>query len=116
MPIVTFHKNGSVFQEEVPQKTNLVVMAGIRKFPFPHLSYGCGMGKCGKCACHILSGAEHLPEPGWKEKKVLGHRLEHQVRLACQLWLTGDLELSQDDPASPAFAAVGARVPQSEPG
>ena len=93
--IVTIHKAGEVFAGEVLPNSNLVVRAGVRKFPFPHLSYGCGMGKCGKCACRILAGAEALPPPNWKEDKVLGERLDAGMRLMCQLWLSHDIALEQ---------------------
>lgn len=96
MPKITLHKGGQAHTGEVKENTNLIVRAGIRKFPYPNLSYGCGMGKCGKCASRILSGAEHLPEPNWKEKQVLGAHLGTGCRLVCQLWITHDLELSQD--------------------
>ena len=96
MPKIIIHKNGQPHEGEVKENTNLVVRAGIRQFPFPHLSYGCGMGKCGKCASRILTGAEQLPEPNWKEKKVLGEHLAAGCRLVCQLWISHDLELSQD--------------------
>jgi len=85
MPAVTFHKNGQVYVDDVKENTNLVVRAGIKQFPFPHLTYGCGMGKCAKCACRVLQGAEHLPVANWKERKQLGERLEQGWRLACQL-------------------------------
>jgi ferredoxin len=96
MPIVVFHKAGHTFTDEVKDNTNLVVRAGIKQFPFPHLKYECGMGKCAKCACRIIAGAEHLPPVNWKEKKQLGERIGDGWRLACQLWLTHDVELSQD--------------------
>ncbi len=80
---------------EVGENTNLVVRAGIKQFPYPLLRYGCGMGKCCKCASRILSGAEHLPPPNWKEKKQLGARLDDGYRLVCQLWLMHDIELEQ---------------------
>ncbi|MCE8037918.1 2Fe-2S iron-sulfur cluster-binding protein [Halomonas sp. MCCC 1A11062] len=99
MPLITIHKNGEVFEGEVQPNTNLVVRAGIRQFPYPHLSYGCGMGKCAKCMCKVLKGGEALPEPNWKEKKMLGERLEQGYRLACQLWVEEDLELAQDSAA-----------------
>ncbi len=103
MPRVVLHKKGQVYEGEVPDKSNLVVKAGIRKFPYPNLSYGCGMGKCAKCACIVLKGGEHLPEPNWKEKKQLGEeRLAEGFRLACQLWITSDIELSQDVSVQPA--------------
>ena len=104
---IIVHKNGVAHSGEVKENSNLVVSAGVRKFPYPSLSYGCGMGKCGKCTSRILAGAEHLPEPNWKEKKVLGEHLAEGCRLICQLWISHDLELSQDDlpvitPARPA--------------
>ena len=96
MPSVTFRVGDQAFTEEVADNTNLVVRAGIKKFPFPHLKYKCGMGKCGTCASRVLAGAEHLPAPNWKEEKVLGERLSQGWRLGCQLWLHQDLELTQD--------------------
>lgn len=100
MPLIKIHKNGEVFEGEVQPNTNLVVRAGIRQFPYPHLSYGCGMGKCAKCMCKIISGGEALSEPNWKEKKMLGPRIEQGYRLTCQLWVVEDLELLQDNPSS----------------
>jgi ferredoxin len=97
MPIVVFHRNGEVHRGEVKENTNLVVRAGIKQFPYPHLRYECGMGKCSKCACLVLGGAEHLPPPNWKEKKQLGERLAQGYRLACQLWIEHDIELVQGD-------------------
>lgn len=96
MPIIKIHKDGEVHQGEVPDNSNLVVRAGIRQFPYPHLSYGCGMGKCTKCTSQVIQGQEHLPEPNWKEKKLLDEDLEDGFRLTCQLWVTHDLEISQD--------------------
>ncbi|HEU0196242.1 MAG TPA: 2Fe-2S iron-sulfur cluster-binding protein [Nevskiaceae bacterium] len=93
---VVFHKNGETYTGEVAEHSNLVVLAGIRKFPYPNLKYKCGMGRCGTCACKIISGADHLESPNWKERKRLGDHLAEGYRLACQLWLTHDLELTQD--------------------
>ncbi|HRP97107.1 MAG TPA: 2Fe-2S iron-sulfur cluster-binding protein [Rhodocyclaceae bacterium] len=109
MPKVILHKNGQVFEDEVKDNTNLVVRAGIRQFPYPHLRYECGMGKCSKCACKVLAGAEHLPPPNWKEKKQLGDKLAEGYRLTCQLWLHADIELLQDvEWTPPALAAADA--------
>lgn len=97
MPTITLHKDGEVYQNQVNENTNLVVKAGIRQFPYPHLRYGCGMGRCAKCACKVLAGADHLPPANWKEKKQLGEeRLEQGYRLMCQLWINEDLEIEQD--------------------
>jgi ferredoxin len=108
MPIVTLHKNGQTYRDEVKPNTNLVVRAGIKQFPYPHLSYECGMGKCAKCACKVLAGAQHLPEPNWKEKKQLGDRLERGYRLVCQLWLEHDIELLQEPAPTPVTAVAAA--------
>ena len=96
MPRIIVHKNGQAHEGEVKENTNLVVRAGIKQFPYPNLSYGCGMGKCGKCTSRIVSGGEHLPEPNWKEKKLLAEKLDEGYRLICQLWIHHDLEISQD--------------------
>jgi ferredoxin len=96
VPKIILHRDGGVFEGEVAENTNLVVRAGIKQFPYPNLRYGCGMGKCCKCASRVLNGAEHLPEPNWKEKKLLGHHLEQGYRLICQLWLSHDVEIAQD--------------------
>ncbi|SOY93944.1 putative Ferredoxin [Cupriavidus taiwanensis] len=109
MPKVILHKFGQTFTDEVGPNTNLVVRAGIRQFPYPNLRYECGMGKCSKCACRVIAGAEHLPPPNWKEKKQLGERLEQGYRLACQLWIEHDIELAQDDvPAAAPLAGASA--------
>ena len=95
MPKVVVHKNGKAHAGEVKENSNLVVRAGIRQFPYPDLSYGCGMGKCGKCTSRIIAGAEHLPPPNWKEQKVLGEKIGEGYRLICQLWIHHDIELEQ---------------------
>jgi ferredoxin len=95
MPFIKIHKNGETYEGEIPDNSNMVVRAGIRQFPYPHLSYGCGMGKCSKCMCKVISGEDTLVEPNWKEKKMLGPKIEEGYRLACQLWVSDDLELSQ---------------------
>lgn len=97
MPLVVIHRDGQSHTGEVRPNTNLVVRAGIKQFPFPHLRYSCGMGKCATCTCKVLAGADHLPEPNWKEKKQLGERLDQGYRLACQLWIHQDIEISQDE-------------------
>ena len=110
MPKIILHKNGQIHEGEVKENTNLVVRAGIRQFPYPNLAYGCAMGKCGKCTSRVIAGGEHLPEPNWKEKRLLEGKLEDGLRLVCQLFINHDLELSQDGipaivPPRPAPAA-----------
>ncbi|MDD9266972.1 2Fe-2S iron-sulfur cluster-binding protein [Paenibacillus sp. GCM10023248] len=94
MPNVTLHQNGQVYQQEVNANSNLVVLAGIKKFP--HLKYGCGMGKCTKCMVQVVAGADKLQEPNWKENKMLGEKIGEGYRLACQLYISEDIELRQE--------------------
>jgi len=102
MPKIAIHKDGQLHTGEVKENTNLVVRAGIKQFPFPHLKYRCGMGQCGTCTSRIIAGAEHLPEPNWKEQKILGERLKLGYRLCCQLWIKHDLELTQENLVPPS--------------
>lgn len=118
MPTVVFRKGDAVHTDVVKDNTNLVVRAGIKQFPYPNLSYQCGMGKCATCACQVLHGAEHLPPPNWKEKKQLGERVEQGWRLACQLWITHDIELAQPvrtGAAAGAGVGVGTTLRTSPP-
>ena len=105
MITVTLHREGQTHVGEVKENSNLVVRAGIRQFPYPHLRYECGMGKCAKCACRVLKGGEDLPPPNWKEKKQLGDLLDAGYRLLCQLWIQKDIELLQDERALERNAA-----------
>ncbi|WP_141432648.1 2Fe-2S iron-sulfur cluster-binding protein [Bacillus sp. 03113] len=100
MPKVKVHVNGKVIEEEVKDHANLVVLSGIKAFP--KIKYACGIGKCTKCTCKIINGAEHLAEPNWKEKKMLGDKLDEGFRLTCQLTITKDIELTQDVVITPA--------------
>jgi len=93
MPKVTLRKDGEVYEQEVEKGANLVVLAGIRKFP--NISYGCGMGKCTKCTSKILNGEKQLKSPNWKEEKMLGVKLQEGYRLLCQIEITDDIELEQ---------------------
>lgn len=95
MPTITFHRNGQTHVQEVKKNANLVVLAGIRQFS--DLKYGCGMGRCTKCTSKIIKGGEHLAPPNWKEQKMLGEKLKEGYRLTCQLFITHDLELEQND-------------------
>jgi ferredoxin len=114
MPKIVIHAGGQTHVGDVPANTNLVVQAGSRRFPFPHLRYGCGMGKCARCACRVLEGAQHLPEPGWKERRQLGPRLDEGYRLMCQIWVQADIALAQDDEAlAPEVGAATREQPCS---
>jgi ferredoxin len=94
MPIVKLHNDGQVYEQEIAANSNLVVLAGIKKFPY--LKYGCGMGKCTKCSIKVICGGDKLAEPNWKETKMLGEKLNAGIRLACQIYITEDIEIIQE--------------------
>ena len=96
MPFVKVISENKIIEENVTENTNLVVQAGIKKFPYPYLKYKCGMGTCGTCASLIISGKNNLPEPTWKEVKVLKEKLDLGYRLACQFRISHDIEIKQE--------------------
>ncbi|MDC1086228.1 2Fe-2S iron-sulfur cluster-binding protein [Alphaproteobacteria bacterium] len=96
MPLVRLFHDHDIFEKKLDKNTNLVVQAGIKKFPFPYLKYKCGMGACGTCECFIISGKENISEPTWKEKKILKEKLSLGFRLACQFRILNDVDLKQN--------------------
>jgi ferredoxin len=95
MPKVILHVDGTIEEQEVKENANLVVLAAIRQFP--KLKYGCGMGRCTKCTCQVINGAEGLAPPNWKEEKMLGDKVNEGYRLTCQITIQHDLEISQEN-------------------
>ncbi len=95
MPKVILHVDGITIEQEVKDNANLVVLAGIRQLP--QLKYGCGMGRCTKCVCQVIDGAETLTPPNWKEEKMLGDKLNEGYRLTCQFTVQNDIEISQEN-------------------
>ena len=77
MPLVKIISENKIIEENVTENTNLVVQAGIKKFPYPYLKYKCGMGTCGTCSSLIINGQKYLPDPTWKEVKILKEKFEH---------------------------------------
>ena len=95
MPFVKIIHGDEVFEQDVNENTNLVVQAGIKKYPFPYLQYKCGMGTCGTCSSKIISGAENLSKPTWKEIKVLKEKLDLGYRLVCQFRVFHNIVIKQ---------------------
>jgi ferredoxin len=95
MPKVKLHVAGTIIEQDVKENANLVVLAGIRQLP--QLKYGCGMGRCTKCVCQVIDGAEDLAPPNWKEEKMLGDKVNEGYRLTCQFTVQKDIELTQEN-------------------
>ncbi|WKB35860.1 hypothetical protein QS257_21480 [Terrilactibacillus sp. S3-3] len=51
-------------------------------------------------ASEIIKGEESLSGPNWKEKRTLGDDLAEGYRLACQLRIRSDIELTQEEVAA----------------
>lgn len=113
---VILHGAEGTIEQEVPKGSNLVVLAGLRKFP--GLRYSCGMGRCTRCASKVVKGAELLPQPNWKEEKMLGEdKLAEGYRLLCQLYIKHDIEIVQDaTPLKPAWKRIPAEEIKSSEG
>jgi len=106
---VILHCSGQTYEQNVPKNSNLVVLAGLKKFP--GLRYGCGMGRCTRCASKVISGGEHLPTPTWKEEKMLGDKLNEGYRLLCQMSINHNIELIQEEtPLKPAWKRMAQKL------
>ena len=91
------HKNGETHRGEVKAGSNLVVRAGIRQFPYPHLAYKWRHGDL-----------RHLRQPGSRLGRSIWSRRTGKsrsgsatgsttgYRLICQLWVQHDIEIAQD--------------------
>lgn len=70
------------------------VLDASRFAGIPHASVCGGRGRCSTCRVRVGRGAEHLPPPSPAEKRVLDRvSAPPQVRLACQIRPTHDLEV-----------------------
>ncbi|QIZ46166.1 2Fe-2S iron-sulfur cluster-binding protein [Dickeya zeae] len=62
------------------------------------MKFGCKTGNCGICRIKILSGMENITSRTSKEKRLF-KALEiedHDIRLACQCKITGDVTLIEN--------------------
>lgn len=60
-----------------------------------------GIGSCGACLVHLLSGAVNPPTPA-EYQKLSAEQRGQGLRLACQLRPRGDTEIRLDRPARPS--------------
>lgn len=93
MPQVTFltNENKTI---EVPDQSNLLRASMRDQGGIP---FKCGGGICGTCKCKIESGIENTDEVKKKEQKHLSEEdIEQGYRMACQTFISGDVEVSWD--------------------
>jgi adenylate cyclase len=83
----------------------MTVLEISRAAGIPHASVCGGRGRCSTCRVRLGAGAERLPPPSAEEARVLARvGAGDNVRLACQIRPTGDLELT---PLVPPQLAAG---------
>lgn len=89
MPSVMFTKSKTIFNFE-----GVISLLDCRE----HMTFGCKTGNCGICRVRVLSGMENITDKTAKENRlfdVLGVK-NHDVRLACQCKITGDVTLIEN--------------------
>jgi len=100
MPKITFTREGR--EIEVPEGANLrqaALAEGIQLYPGIKQYLNChGFAQCGECRVYIKKGMENTSPKTFLEKLriavswfKIGH--EHEVRLACQTKVLGDIEV-----------------------
>jgi adenylate cyclase len=95
-----------------PQGQRLAVLRGTtvleasRQFGIPHAAVCGGRGRCSTCRIRVGAGGEHLPLPSESEQRVLRRvSAPPGVRLACQVEVTGPLEVTPLLPPASSPAA-----------
>jgi adenylate cyclase len=78
----------------IKSPVGLTLLEMSRRNQIPHPSVCGGKGRCASCRVLVLNGMETLPVPSGLEKKMLERiRAPKQVRLACQIRPTEDLNV-----------------------
>jgi adenylate cyclase len=71
------------------------LLEASRAHHIPHASACGGRGRCSTCRVRILAGREHCPPPEDNERRTLARiAADPDVRLACQLRPSGDVEVA----------------------
>lgn len=100
MPKIHFTREKKVIEcAEGANLRQVALQNSVELYPGMKRIFNChGFGHCGECRVHVLKGMENLSPKGLKEKFRIavswfkfGH--EHEVRLACQAKVQGDVEV-----------------------
>jgi ferredoxin, 2Fe-2S len=85
----------------VPFNKKIIPLAGesiftaLRRHGFPIASSCGGDGVCAKCVITIIKGADNCSSTTLREKELISDNvLGTDERLSCQVYATGDVELS----------------------
>ena len=101
------YANGTTFAID----PGMTVLEGSLAAGVPHASVCGGRGRCSTCRVRLGEGLEHLPSPSDDETKVLKRiGAGDNVRLACQVRPTKDLDVTPLLPANADPSTSQARV------
>lgn len=85
------------------------VLEASRRYGIPHAAVCGGRGRCSTCRVRLGAGSDRLPAPSEAEQRVLQRvSAPPGVRLACQIAVTGPLEVTPLLPAATGLAATTA--------
>lgn len=94
--IAVTYTNGATVR--APRGLSLLAISRINNIP--HASVCGGRARCSTCRVRVLAGQENLSPPSEREQQVLRRvGAPPNVRLACQIYPTGDLTVSTLLPA-----------------
>lgn len=108
------HFLNEVITVEVPAQTTLrdaAMQSGIELYRGMWTHVNCiGNGICGRCRVWILAPDHHLSPPSLRERF---HRVRGMMRLACQVRVTGDIEVRTRPIGPPVIKEIspGLNVP-----
>ncbi len=114
MPKVKFINE--IISVDVPQGAilrDVAIAQGIEIYRGMWTHINCrGMGICGRCRIWVLSNKSNVSKPSLIRERLV-HRVKGDLRLACQVRITGDVEI-KTRPLGPAvIKAVGPQRPAS---
>lgn len=94
----------------VENPPGVTVLEASRGAGIPHASVCGGRGRCSTCRVRVGAGLDSQPPPSEDERKVLARiSAPPNVRLACQLRPTSDIEVTPLLPPNSGPRAAGAR-------
>lgn len=93
MPTIRFTTSDREVTFKDGDEVNLLRVAIRNDVGIP---FKCASGNCGTDRVRIESGNEHCVVPRRRERERLGELLDQGYRLACQLYVSGDVSVAWD--------------------
>lgn len=93
MPTIRFSTSDREVSFPDGDEVNVLRVAIRNEIPLP---FKCASGNCGTDRIRIESGSEHCVVARRRERERLGELLDDGYRLACQLYVSGDVTVAWD--------------------